>query len=117
MELEVIKCIKTDGFELSLNDEKYYTSDYWNLKIIGKISKEGVDFFLTFIENIQKEKEMSILLDLEKMDYISSKGMEALFKIQNDLQKKGHLLILSNKPKWFKELLNVISMANFIEKE
>lgn len=88
--------------------EKYFIS------LDGSIDYSNADEFDVKVKKILPSAN-SILIDMEKLEYISSAGLRVIIYAFNDLENKGGLKV-KNLNEAVKEIFEVTGLESLIEK-
>lgn len=83
--------------------------------IDGMIDSTTADEFASCMEKVLLQKPASIVLDFEKVDYISSAGFRILFMIAKEMKKNQGKLSARNVGTEIKNLFNMVHMDHVME--
>ncbi len=83
--------------------------------IDGMIDSTTADEFASYMEQVLLQKPASIVLDFEKVDYISSAGFRILFMIAKEMKKNQGKLSARNVGTEIKNLFNMVHMDHVME--
>lgn len=83
--------------------------------IDGMIDSTTADKFASCMEKVLLQKPASIVLDFEKVDYISSAGFRILFMIAKEMKKNQGKLSARNVGTEIKNLFNMVHMDHVME--
>ena len=62
------------------------------LRVIGQLTSPTSPLLAAVIDNVLKE-ENNLILDFEKLDYLSSAGLRVLLAAQKQMNKQGDMVV------------------------
>lgn len=83
--------------------------------IDGMIDSTTADKFAAQMENVLIQKPTSIILDFEKVDYISSAGFRILFMVAKEMKKNQGKLSARCVSTEIQNLFNMVHMDHVME--
>lgn len=89
-------------------------SDRWEVKIMGEVDINTSDEVRAKIESILEEKEKSMIINAEELDYIDSTGLGMLIGIVKRLKASGHELILAKPQASIVKLFRITGLDKII---
>lgn len=74
--------------------------------VIGEVDLASADQFRTELD-VALRGSRGVVLDVGRMSFIDSSGLNALVKVRRDAQSAGHDLVIRNPRPMFRELLQI----------
>lgn len=96
-----------------MNIEKIYEGKKLTMKVDGQIDTVVAPDFENAIFD-EMGKFDSLILDFEKLEYISSAGLRVLIVIQKKLQPQEIPFVIKNSTDQIKSILKVSGLDNFL---
>ncbi|MDD5206262.1 MAG: STAS domain-containing protein, partial [Desulfobacterales bacterium] len=76
------------------------------LELRGRFDGHGAAVFEQEVESLDLENT-SLVLDVSRVNYVSSMGLRALLKTQKGLKRKGHGVVLASVPPFMQKVLEL----------
>ena len=83
-------------------------SDNYIISLIGSLDTETYQLLEKEIDPILKKSPKGIIVNMQRLDYISSIGLGLLFKAKKDMDEKGGTLIIANLKPDIKRIFEAI---------
>lgn len=92
--------------EINIKEKDNYTV----LNIIGRLDTNTAGILENCISNLFEQKKFFFILNLEKLDYISSAGLRVLLGAQKEINKLNGEMIIKNANT---DVMEVFSITGF----
>lgn len=87
-------------------------NDRWEVKLIGEIDINTSDLLSEKLSKIIDEKNKSIIINADEIDYIDSTGLGMFIKIVKRLKENGNDLYFINPKKNVVKLFKITGLDN-----
>jgi anti-anti-sigma factor len=87
------------------------------IKASGRMDAAGADQICARCEAFIKQGQKEIILDLGKLDYLSSAGLRAILVVSKKISTQGGKLLLYNLGGMVKEVFEISGMDSWVLQE
>jgi len=87
-----------------------------NISVKGRIDANNADLLLEKLENALQEEQNSILLNMSKVDYLSSIGIRVILKIFKQANEKGGSFSIEHPSEIVKNVLGILALQEMLVK-
>ena len=84
--------------------------DTFLVKAEGRLDSETYILFEEKIDSVLNEKIKILILDLEKLEYISSIGLSSIFKANKYVEENGGTFIMTNLQPQIKKIFEIVKV-------
>ena len=78
----------------------------------GKLNNDTVAQFDADMEPVVSSQATVLVLDLSRLDYISSTGLRSIFRVQKSMKAKGGKAVLANPTPPVKKVLEIVNAVD-----
>ncbi|MBF0254228.1 MAG: STAS domain-containing protein [Candidatus Omnitrophica bacterium] len=80
----------------------------WCMELAGQMDHDSAGEFEGYAQDLLLHQPKRVLIDLSKLDYISSAGIGVLFQFQKEVQSRGGILTLFNPQTQIRSILEAV---------
>ena len=91
---------------------EYVKDDIIIMSVAGKLNAASADSFETKLLNAIEKGEKKIILDFQKLDFISSRGIRIFYKALEKMQSSGGKIIFSGINQDIKKVFELVELED-----
>jgi len=98
----------------SLEFTQKITDDICKISVKGRIDSNSADELLSKLESVLSEGQKKIILNMMRVEYLSSVGIRVIMKIYKQAEEEGGFLKIEHPSKIVKNVLGMVALNDML---